>query len=628
MSTREIKENIPPKLLSILANEATINIKKNNLILETIQLYKNQINEIKNIFKSKKEENNNNNKINKKTKRDIIIEYITKLNSLKNKYNKEIKKIKEKDDEYKNTLFNNISLESSLENLSSDNFILENTLQKLDNELSIYKLQLKKSKEHNLFRVEKRDSSIKIKDGELIIYDIGIELQRDMLIENRAYNKCINKNNYYKRKIKEKNKKIEYLKNYIETTKKKMNKLRLLKKYESSVNIFGQEEDYNTKGKIESSKHKNAKKFLEDENYFKYNKIKKNSPKKNLTKKVKIQHFNNHLGNDDDSNDKRKDKNVNNFTFNQIKTKNINLNLINQYNEENEENENDEDEKEKVKKNKNYKKEKKKGKKKFDFLSIDELFDLSNYEGKNEAIIDEELHSNDEAVFETKIIPQKKIINDYIKQIKKEVPVLNLSQIEFNKTKVINEADLYSLQRRNFEVTHIEGRIKEMKKKIKKLKNKLNLNRQKYISMRNFINEIKDNYNKILRPLKIKSTIEGGNIDFKIQNLIGKVIKNKKNGNINDIKEKNVNEEELVGSDYSDEDKYEEDEKQNQNHIMPDEDDITNDENYNNIYMNTQGEIKTKIKLNLNNNHKFENRKNYKNQINVNSEDNNKFNSK
>ena len=52
--------------------------------------------------------------------------------------------------------------------------------------------------------------------------------------------------------------------------------------------------------------------------------------------------------------------------------------------------------------------EKKKRKKKFDFLSIDELFDLSNYEGEKEAIIDDELHSNDEAVFETKIIPKKK----------------------------------------------------------------------------------------------------------------------------------------------------------------------------------------------------------------------------
>ena len=224
MSTREIKENISPKLLAILANEANINIQKNKYILETIQIYKNQINEIKNIFKSNKEENN----VNKKTKINIISEYIIKLNSLKNNYNKELKKIKEKDNEYTNKLFNNFSLELSLENLTSDNFILENTLQKLDSELSRYRSQLKAAKMHNLFRQDKRDSSVKIKDGEYIIYDISIDMQRDMLLENRAYNKCINKNNYYKRKIKEKNKKIEILKNFIDTTKKKMNKLPLL----------------------------------------------------------------------------------------------------------------------------------------------------------------------------------------------------------------------------------------------------------------------------------------------------------------------------------------------------------------------------------------------------------------
>ena len=625
MSTREIKENISPKLLAILANEANINIQKNKYILETIQIYKNQINEIKNIFKSNKEENNN---VNKKTKINIISEYITKLNSLKNNYNKELKKIKEKDNEYTNKLFNNFSLELSLENLTSDNFILENTLQKLDSELSRYRSQLKAAKMHNLFRQDKRDSSVKIKDGEYIIYDISIDMQRDMLLENRAYNKCINKNNYYKRKIKEKNKKIEILKNFIDTTKKKMNKLPLLKKYESSANIFAQEEDYNKKVKIESSNHKNAKKFLEDDNYFQYknNKLKKKPSKKNIfQKKIKIQHFNNHLGNDD-SNDNDIDKNTNN-TFNQIKSKNINLNLINQYNEEIEENENDEDEedinKNNNKNNKNFKKEKKKSKKKLDFLSIDELFDLSNYEGEKEAIIDDELHSNDEAVFETKIIPKKKIINDYIIQIKKEVPSINLSQIEFNKAKVINEADLYSLQRRKFDITNIDGRISEMKKKLKKLKNKLDINKQKYISIRNFINEIKDNYNKILRPLKIKSTVEGGNIDFKIQNLIGKPEKNKKN----EIKDqKNVIEEELVGSDYSDEDKYEEDDKQNQINIIPDDNSL-NENNYNNVLMKTQAEIKTKIKLNLNNKNINEKRKNYKNEIKVNSEDN-KYNSK
>lgn len=327
MSSREIKENIPPKLLSILANEAKINIQKNKLILESIEIYRTQINEIKNIFQSTKEQNNN---VNKKTKKiNIITEYITKLNSLKNKYNKEIKKIKEKDNEYNNKLFDNYKLKINLETITSDNFILENTLQKLNSELSRYKVQLKESKSHNLFREEKRDKSIKTKEGEIVIYDIGIDMQRDMLIENRSFNKCINKNNYYRKIIKEKYKKIEILNNYIETTKKRLNKLSLLKKYDSASNIFIQGVDY----KNNKKKNKNAKKYLEDENNFEYNKIKKKSLKKNNFKKIEIQHFNDYLGNDDDSNNPNdnicKDKNVNNLTFNQINNKNINLYLTN-----------------------------------------------------------------------------------------------------------------------------------------------------------------------------------------------------------------------------------------------------------------------------------------------------------
>ena len=105
-------------------------------------------------------------------------------------------------------------------------------------------------------------------------------------------------------------------------------------------------------------------------------------------------------------------------------------------------------------------------------LSLDELFDISNYEGKKEEIIDEELHSNDDTKFEKKVIPKKKIINDYLKQIKSEVPSLNLSLIEFNKEKAMNEADMYSLQRRNFEVNDIDCLINNMKKKLKRIKKK------------------------------------------------------------------------------------------------------------------------------------------------------------
>ena len=38
----------------------------------------------------------------------------------------------------------------------------------------------------------------------------------------------------------------------------------------------------------------------------------------------------------------------------------------------------------------------------------------------------------------------------YLSEIKKTVPNLYLNQIEFNKRKIINDADLYSYQRREY----------------------------------------------------------------------------------------------------------------------------------------------------------------------------------
>ena len=155
--------------------------------------------------------------------------------------------------------------------------------------------------------------------------------------------------------------------------------------------------------------------------------------------------------------------------------------------------------------------------------------------------------------------------------------------------------------------------------------------------MKNYIEEIKTNY-KILRPLKIKSTVEGGDIDFKIQNLLGKK-SGKINSNNNDKKEEinkhNVIEEEegCVGSDYSDEDKYEEDnDNKNDDGIDINGADDSGSEKDNNNIMKTQAEIKTKIGLNLiyNNNisNKMIDKKNKKRKIKVNVDENDKFNSK
>ena len=633
--TKEEMESPPTKLLASLANEANIKIKMNKQLSDIISIYKNQINEIKKIISKNKEENFSAPKIDKQNIQ-LILEYITKLKSLKNKFNEEIEKSNAKINESKTKLFNNYSVNQPLDKQELDNFILKNTLLKLNNDSMRYNLSLKSIREFYVFREPKRDKSIDRKNGEYYIYDISIDEQRSMLQTSRAYNICKNKIKGYQKKIREKNKMIEKLKYFIEILKKNINKIPTLKKYESSENIFSQIEDIRALVKME--KDKKIKKFQEDETNFAYNKnskyLKKKLSKKNSPKKKYSKHYDDNLESDEDN-----DKNEHNNSFVEIRSKNINLPSINKFNDEIEENEDENKENKNQNKNNIYHYKKDSAKKnKFNLISKEDLFEISNYEGKNEAIIDDELHSNDETKFETKIIPQKRIVHDYLKQIKKEVPSLNFSQIEFNKAKVMNEVDLYSLQRRNFEEKNIDGRIANLKKKSKKLKTKISLNEKKLLAMKNYIEEIKTNY-KILRPLKIKSTVEGGDIDFKIQNLLGKK-SGKINSNNNDKKEEinkhNVIEEEegCVGSDYSDEDKYEEDnDNKNDDGIDINGADDSGSEKDNNNIMKTQAEIKTKIGLNLIYNNNINNKvvmdkKNKKRKIKVNVDENDKFNSK
>ena len=159
--------------------------------------------------------------------------------------------------------------------------------------------------------------------------------------------------------------------------------------------------------------------------------------------------------------------------------------------------------------------------------------------------------------------------------------------------------------------------------------------------MINFIEETKENYNKILRPLKTKSSVENAKIEFHIQNLIGKN-KNKNNKNIMEENQKTIEEEnvgeESVGSSYSDEDKYM-DEKENDAYLKVNEikiigdgdDDVDNAvDKKNNV--KTQIDIKTDIGLNLNldkNANKNGKIKKYiKKKNRIKEEDDSKYNSK
>jgi len=147
--------------------------------------------------------------------------------------------------------------------------------------------------------------------------------------------------------------------------------------------------------------------------------------------------------------------------------------------------------------------------KKINILTVSELFDINNDEGKTEAIIDEELHSDDEVIFEPRIKHQKKLTKgDNLKAIRSIVPRVDLSLINFNKKKVMNEADLYSFQNRKFKAQNVDEQIKEMYLKKKQILHKCKMNKKKLIAIKNFANTTQDSY-KILKPLKLKTSVFG-----------------------------------------------------------------------------------------------------------------------
>jgi hypothetical protein len=146
-------------------------------------------------------------------------------------------------------------------------------------------------------------------------------------------------------------------------------------------------------------------------------------------------------------------------------------------------------------------------KKKPEFLTVSKMFDVNNEEGKEEAIIDHELHSDDEVVFEKKIKQPVKLTKDEnLKKIKAIIPKVDLSQIEFNKQKVMNDDDLYSIQKREFEAQDIDQQIEEIKKQNKRSQHIRRINKKKVQALENFIKKLEYDIS-LLKKLKIKTSV-------------------------------------------------------------------------------------------------------------------------
>lgn len=140
-----------------------------------------------------------------------------------------------------------------------------------------------------------------------------------------------------------------------------------------------------------------------------------------------------------------------------------------------------------------------------DFKKLEDLFDISSEESENEKIIDEELHSDDDYNFTEKIHPSKQISTIYLKDIKSIIPKFNFSQLNYNKSKSINEIDVYSLERRNYKNKTIDQKIKDIKKNISKISNKIKKNKNKEKIMNEYIIKLKEKYNDI-KPMIYQQT--------------------------------------------------------------------------------------------------------------------------
>ena len=179
------------------------------------------------------------------------------------------------------------------------------------------------------------------------------------------------------------------------------------------------------------------------------------------------------------------------------------------------------------------------------FKRIEDLFDISSEEEK---IIDDELHSDDESVFENRISQPVQLSKTYLYEVRQFIPHIDLTQIEFNKLKIIGEADLYSLQRRKYKNQNIDGNIKDFKKKIEKINDKLTVIKIKENAMKNYLEKCKENY-ETLRPLRMQTSVYKKEIKFIKKSLFGEDDK------IDELSD----DEGGVGSDYGNEQKEDSD---------------------------------------------------------------------
>ena len=499
MKEKQKKES--KQQIQSLAELAINKIYENKFLEEQKERYTNQINFIKNILiNNSKLENNDNSKKNL-ILMEKIKDFYNSLVSSNYELEKEKKKLYNKLSSYKDDLLNDhLISKQSLTNIQLDNLLLTYQLKEKDDIIKALNKSIESQKDSKYFKESKREVSTNNKWGEYYLQVNLNNTSEKMMLESQNFisfnNKCYKKEKE-RNKINEKKKYFNDVIKYFESY--------LSKNASNDENISSNITKNNNNNNIRDKKSYKEKKMLTK------TMILTNDNELSLFDQKEDNLFGENLLIDEEKK-KAEEKyddadnnitNIQNNIYTSVLVDNQNYESLFKYYSQDIVGKN----------NKNLKNNKKR---KINFLTVDELFDVYNHEGKSEAIIDDELHSDDEIVFEKKIKPLKKISIHYIPKIKGQVPKINLNQIEFNKKKVMNEADLYSMQRRKFQADNLDENIRTMKKKIKKIKHICKTNRKKVKAFENYSKNMESDY-KVLKQLKIQSSLGGAKIP-KIQN--------------------------------------------------------------------------------------------------------------
>ena len=548
------KQQFSKDSIAILADKARENIIQNKYLSEKLNIFKQQITTIKNLI------NNfwkNSNEKNISTK--ILSKYKEHLEVLKSYLKEDINKNSYKLNVLQKKSLNDYSYENrTLSQLSIDNFILKNTLIKLYSMVQSLNDSIEISKKYEIFRESKRENLIDIKQSKNVFPVCNLELQQKMLSYCRAYSKYRYKN----------------AKKLVKINKEKQNILSLIEFIKTCSTQFD-EDSLENKSRFQTAidkkimKNLEINKILSEKGKLKSKKLKRTKTKAKLTKKRFQSKF------IDSNNMKSNEQRQNSFDNKGL----LDIRINNLFNSD-------------IK----TKKEESTEKKKINLLKIDELLDIYNIEAEDENIIDNELNSDDDVFLEKKIKPKKTINKEYYSILKKDVPTINLSQIEFNKIKVINEADAYSFQKRKIEQNNVNWQIKNLKKQIKNTEKQISMNKNKLKVIHNFIEDVKCNY-KLLRPIKVQSSAAGNPVTYikeKLLDIVGESISKVEKKEVLGTGKKTEKtaveeggldyEDEIVGSDYSDEDAYIDNYKDRGDYIEFNENKFENYENHSHEY--------------------------------------------